>query len=159
MKIDSKNNYHLIDSNILVYATDAESALHEEAKLLFSRCLEGQIKGVLAQQNLLELINVLVKYYKKESSFATKTARVYSDKFALRIISPLPTTFALFDKLSSQSKKLDTYDLYLAATALDNGVDSIITNNSKDFKGIEGLEVYGLGDIKSLVGVIKSEHE
>jgi len=35
----------------------------------------------------------------------------------------------------------------LAATALDNGVNSLVTNNKKDFEGIKGLRVYDLKDI------------
>lgn len=146
MKNDLKNNYHLIDSNVLMYASDSESIFHEEAKQVLSACLGGGIKGVISHQNLLELIKVLIKYYKKSLQFALNTAGIYSREFSLQIISPLSTTYTLFDRFLSQSEQADIFDVYLAATAIDNGIDNIITNNPKDFIGIRELKVLSLKD-------------
>jgi predicted nucleic acid-binding protein len=33
------------------------------------------------------------------------------------------------------------FDLFLAATMLDNGVHTIYTENVRDFKGLKGIEV------------------
>ena len=69
-----------------------------------------------------------------------------------RIIEPLPTTLFSFLTLLDKLEKPDIFDTFLAATTLDNDINCILTNNPKDFKNIQGLEVLNLKDLEKIVG-------
>jgi len=61
----------------------------------------------------------------------------------LSVIFPKLTTLATLKKLLSQKSvtKGKIFDLYLTATALDNGINLICTWNTFYFKGLSGVEV------------------
>jgi len=73
------------------------------------------------------------------------------------IISPLPSTLSRYFNLTKSKgvKRGNIFDYYLAATALDNGVDFILTNNADDFSEIEGFTATTLEEVRKIIG----EHE
>ena len=71
------------------------------------------------------------------------TGRAGELKARIRVdrVSPLPTTIHRYHRLLKGAKVKDIFDLYLAATLMDNGVKKLLTVNVKDFQGVEGLRV------------------
>lgn len=139
----------LADTNILVYALDEDSPFYSRVFELLDWAEKEQGSVYVTHQNILELVNVLVKDYKLKRSLALTKAKSLVAKEPFRTICPLPTTIEVFYKIA-KGKEAEHFDLYLAATALDNGVDCVVTNDPKGFKGIEGLEVFSLKEIEKI---------
>lgn len=47
------------DTNVLVYAHDTSSVYHQDSALLLTKALAGKVKGVVAEQNIIELYRIL----------------------------------------------------------------------------------------------------
>lgn len=150
----SKKSF-LVDTNILVYALDKDSPFYPSAFKLLDWAEGKRITICVTHQNILELANVLVTNYKLKRSIALKTAKSLVVKEPFKTISPQPSTLEVFYEIA-EGKETKHFDLYLAATAIDNGVDIIITNDPKGFKGIKNLEVFSL---EQIVKEIQSEHK
>ena len=142
MELTSQTRY-LIDTNILVYSVNQQSPHYSKARKLLEDGLKQGVSFVVAHQNLIEFVAVLTRGY----SVKLKDALLDAESFAARfeVIAPLPATFARYARLAQKAKQtLYPFDLYLAATMLDNDVERIITANSKDFQGIGLKEVVAL---------------
>lgn len=137
MKTILKGRY-LLDTNILVYAYNQASPFHKRARELILEAVEGKFEAFLAQQNLVEFCNVLSnKFHISKASIKKDLLDITSD---ITIINPLPQTLIIFIDLFENSKLISqTFDLYLAATMLDNDIHNIITLNNRDFEGIENI--------------------
>lgn len=141
MPITSSIKY-LLDTNILIYAYDRESPFHIRAVDVILASKESANNIVIAQQNIVEFCNVLnITYHIPYTSIVEDTKDIMKD---LPVIGPRSTSLSVFLKLLKNYKKTSQYifDLYLAATMLDNGVTHIITANERDFVGIKGISVY-----------------
>lgn len=139
MQTTLKGKY-LLDTNILVYAYNQASPFHKKAKEIVLEAVEGKIEGVLAQQNLIEFCSVFTNQYHIPPDSIKKDLLDITSDFT--IINPLPQTmFVFIDLLENYKLNLQVFDLYLAATMLDNDIHNIITLNYKDFAGIENISV------------------
>ena len=141
MKITSGTKY-LVDTNILVYGYDAKSPYHKKARNLLENLVLQNIDIYVSVQNIVELCNVLVKAYGVSSpSVASYVQEIMLD---FKIIVPKIDTISLFLNLFQKTTKgkLYMFDVFLAATMLDNAITRIITFNEKDFVGLEGVFVY-----------------
>lgn len=128
------NEKCLIDTNILVYSINKSSPFYTTARALVEN-EERRSNFVIAQQNLLELVSVLTKRYRVPLYEASSSAHIFAKHF--EIIAPLGTTWVTFTNLARQLKKhIPPFDIYLAATMLDNGIERIITANTRDFAGL-----------------------
>lgn len=130
----------LIDSNILIYAINADSPKHKKAQ----QFLQKHIKDLeVTHQNVLETIRVLThsKFPHPMKISATLLAIEAIIKQA-RLISPTLTTYYLSLQLIRKYKLSGNriFDGYLAATALSNDIKTIATDNTKDFKKFTGLK-------------------
>ena len=142
MKITSKENY-LIDTNILIYSLDRNSKFYRESRDVLEAGLKGEFYPIIAQQNLIELLAVLTKAYHVSLKSAIKDVISFANNFEL--ITPLPTTFGKFLQIIHSLKTgFYPFDVYLAATMLDNHVKRIITANVKDFQALGLEEVVGI---------------
>lgn len=126
---------YLLDTNILIYSLDKTSPFYQQAKEIIRLTFEQRIQGFVAQQNLIELVNVLIGFYGISSKNALLDAKMFAYNSNLILIYPLATTFITFADFLDQTKKLkgDIFDIYLAATAWDNNITNILTVNTKDF--------------------------
>lgn len=138
----------VFDTNCLIYFLDDVSPLHGEAKAIFQLLASDKrakdkklFQGVVAQQNILEAEHVLIKQYGRSLKEAANILSFVIDGFHFAVITPLSSTYHRYHTLV-QGKTRDLYDLYLAATMLDNDVTNIITANEKDFSEIKGITVY-----------------
>jgi len=131
----------VLDTNLLIYALDKGSKHYLETYELFELINSGQFIPAVSTQNITEAVNVLVNQYKLSGYKAAKEIGNLLDGFDFQIITPLVTTTAIFFNLISSRKKRDTFDMFLAATLLDNDVSNLLTANNKDFNGVDGLTV------------------
>lgn len=129
---------YLIDTNILVYALDKNSPFFSKAAAILDDCLKGKIDGVVAHQNLTELVAILASVYQIPLSSSLKDAADFGAN--LKVIYPRSTTFLTFTRLLGSKRKADIFDYYLAATMIDSGVGKVLTRNVKDFKNIKGIK-------------------
>lgn len=128
---------YLVDTNVLVYSVNRESPLYNQSKELLETGLREGVSFVVAHQNLVEFIAVLSRGYGIQKASAVADAKAFASRF--EIIFPLPTTIDTFFELIAKNAAVYPFDLYLAATMLDNQVTRIVTENTKDFQDL-GLE-------------------
>lgn len=130
---------YLVDTNILIYSVDYSSPFNKEAKKILEAGVKGEVSLFIAHQNLVEFIAVLTRGYGIGVKQATKDAEAFASHFD--IIFPLPGTIDVFFKMANTYKKIYPFDLYLAATTLDNGIERIVTGNKKDFSNLNFKEI------------------
>jgi len=143
IKLISGKRY-LLDTNVLIYSVDKASPFYAKAKKVVEIGIKQNVSFVITHQNLLEYTAVLRRVYKIKLEEILKDIKIFTSYF--EVISPLPTTFEIFLKLLETNPKSYPFDLYLAATALDNQVFRIITANVKDFVNLGFKEVINLKD-------------
>lgn len=133
----------LLDTNILVYAFDkSETQKHEKAKKLIEACITQKEQFYLSLQNISEFYHVITKFVEKPVS--KPEARRICEKFVLfsGFVKISPTTHALLEAMKINAETgVGYWDALIAATMIENGVTTIITENGKDFGRIPGLVV------------------
>jgi len=138
-------NSWLIDTNVLIYAFDQNNDFHSSSYDLLTYSIAGEISCFIAQQNLLEFWAVVTnpKRVKNPLSIEETLQKVLIYQASFPIVCPLPKTFITFSRLIStySAFKNRIFDLYLAATALDNGIWHICTWNKKDFLRLSEIKV------------------
>lgn len=132
----------LVDSNILVYSINTVSPKHKPAQ----KFLLGEASRLyVAQQNFFETLRILTHpKFPNPMSVSNALTAVSQITNALKIISPNYETYyiaiELIRKYGIKSDKV--FDAYLAATMSSNKIQTIATDNEKDFKVFQGLKVY-----------------
>lgn len=139
--INTSGTLSLVDTNLFVYALDAASPYHTKTAAVFARIAQGEVAAVVAQQNIVECMQVFERSgYKKRTEVVRNLSGLIGD-LSLRVIAPTPMThLRFFSLLPADTRSIDVFDYYLAATMLTNGVGRILTLNQKDFAAIEGIE-------------------
>lgn len=131
----------IIDSNILIYAINADSPKNKKAQEFLTENLNDL---EIAHQNILETIRVLThQKFSKPMELKTALAAIQAITQSCRIISPTQTTYYLWLELVKKYGLAGNriFDAYLAATALSNGIDAVATDNVSDFKKFKSLKV------------------
>ena len=136
----------LIDTNILIYGFSQESSFYKKTRQLLENV--DEIKGIdfyIAEKSLFELVAVLSSKAMLEK-FEIQEIKEYLEYLTdggftilysnLQITS---TTWRLFFNLPQRKNRI--YDLVLAATAIENGIDIIYTKNIKDFESIKEIQI------------------
>ena len=131
----------LIDSNVLIYAINSSSPKHLQAQA-YLQANVGQM--TIAHQNIFETLRVLThnKFPSPMHPVDAITAILNIAK-GCHVIEPQTDTYhialALIQKHILKGDKV--FDAYLAATALSAGINSIVTDNAKDFLVFEDMSV------------------
>jgi len=135
-----KKNKILLDSNIIVYSLNSASPKHKAAQdfILSNSHL------IVTHQNITESLRILTHpKFKYPFSINRALKAIMEIVNNLEIISPNPQTLlvaiAIISKHNLRSNHI--FDAYLAATALSNEVDTIATDNEKDFKKLKLINV------------------
>jgi len=149
------NKNFLVDTNILVYSLDRKSPHFPGVVKFFQWAQDNHINLAVAHQNILELIHTLQIDYGLSHKLALQKAKAFIAAPPFQTISPLPATLSKYFTLVTKKNK-NEFDLYLAATALDNQVNQIITHNPKDFAQIKDLKAYKLNQISKLFSRFKN---
>jgi len=132
----------LFDTNILIYSLDIKSPFYDVSRKLIEEVILGRRIGVLAQQNLVECTNALMHDTNWEKESILSDVRTFGEASNFSIIYPTHNTFNVFLSLclELENRRKQFFDLYLAATMLDNDINQIITANDDDFAGIPGIK-------------------
>ncbi len=132
----------LIDSNILVYSINSISPKYKRAQIFLQENL-GNLD--IAHQNILESIRILT-HPKFTNPMKIKDAleAVLNIVKGCNVISPnyqtVYITLELIRKYKMSSDQV--FDAYIAATAISNDIDTIATDNEKDFKKFSEITVH-----------------
>lgn len=131
----------IVDSNILVYSIDKYSPKHSKAQ----KFLEENLNILeIAHQNIFETLRVIT-YPKFPNPMKLKDAIDAVERIlkVCSIISPNWKTQSITLELIKKYKLSSDiiFDAYLAATALSNGINTIATDNVKDFKRFREIKV------------------
>ncbi len=128
----------LLDSNILVYVyDDTDKRKHEIAIEILVDCIGRGAPFVVSYQNLGEAVNIFSTKLKNKLSI-TNIKEIMNDFFASRQLRKVHySKTALFKSLELIEKYgIHFWDALIVATMLENGIYTIYTENTKDFKKI-----------------------
>ncbi len=132
----------LLDTNVLVYATDELAPQHAESKHIVDAVIQGQVPGAIVPQILVEYLGVATGPTVASPLPAAEAARQV-DTFRRQIRTLVPTRSALDELVEIvQATGRDgrrVFDYYLAAQARSLGIETICTYNGEDFAGIAGI--------------------
>jgi predicted nucleic acid-binding protein len=137
-----RGDNRLIDTNILVYAYDVS----ERAKRHVARAVLDEVwdqgGGVLTLQNLSEFVVAVTR--KVEHPIALSSARtILADILRsgrwLVIDRQAQTIMAAIELVERTGAPY--WDALIAASMLEHGITTIVTENERDFKKIHGLTV------------------
>lgn len=132
----------LIDSNILIYAINIASTKHETAQKFIKNTKEN---FAIADQNIFETLRIITHpNFPKPMEPKKALDAIIKLTENCRIITPNSRTqiiaFQLIKKLEIKSTRV--FDAYLAATALSNSINTIATDNLRDFKKFVEIKVF-----------------
>lgn len=140
----------LLDTNILIYATDVKSPQHEASRRVVDATIQGQIPGVIVPQVLVEFIGAATG-----PSMATPLtpdqacAQSAIFRAQIRTLPPLDMAFDELVQIVAAVGRAGrrTFDYYLAAQARALGIGTICTYNRDDFICVPGLTVLTPADV------------
>ena len=130
------------DTSVLVYAFDlSESEKHKAASELIEDAIINN-GGAISGQVLLELYNVLTRFV--TNPMPHKEAAAIVEDFInadawLKLDYDIPTVKRAIETASHS--KVSIWDALIAETMRENGIYTIVTENEKDFKKINGIEI------------------
>jgi len=134
----------MVDANVLVYAHNQDSPFYPQASTLLTGLVET---GGFCVSSLVlhEFFSVITDGRKMENPLSSDTAfsiiGAYGDS---EVIDLLPADesafFSWLRKTRPAIKRYGIYDAFIAYTMFENGVSTLYTNNSKDFKKFEFVE-------------------
>ena len=130
----------LIDTNILVYGIDEDSAFFKRAR----RILEQEINQlVTTSKNLVEFLSVTTKPSGYNLNNETALEIVKEIITGVEIVYPTQESIAIFLDLMRkyQPKGLKVHDVEIISIGLANGLHKVATFNSKDFKTIKEISL------------------
>ena len=138
-----------IDTNILVYAHNSGAAKHETAKAFLQNVMNtkdenGKLSVCIPSQVLVEFMNVIT-WTRLEAPLSLSDAKIIVEDYLnsdAEIIYPKSTQLVtLLNLLGSVKSRKKVFDVALAATLKDNGIQGLYTLNTSDFEEFTFLEV------------------
>lgn len=138
----------LVDSNILIYATQAEAPQYLAAKTVRDQGLTGRISACISPQVLAEFFAVVTNPKRVSAPLTRDEAIAEVKKYhqAKKLVKVYPGTHIVRRMLSLLERYKVTgihiHDLHLVATMLENGVKNVYTFNTKEFALFSEIETY-----------------
>jgi predicted nucleic acid-binding protein len=133
-------NRVFIDTNVLVYAYDANSIFHERANAFL---LNTSLDFYVSSKNISEFFAVLTKL---NEPFAN-IFQFYQDiRLNTTLLFPDNTSIVIFETLMKkyQPKGNRIFDVEIVSIAVANGISEIATVNTKDFLSITEISVLSI---------------
>ncbi len=135
----------LLDTNLLVFAHNKGSAHYSNASCILVASLQGELKGYLSTQNLLEFYSVMTNPRKIRPTPSSSdvlgicTDLLLSSKIRKIFARETATKEAIELANEKGLRGPQIFDCLLAVTARQNQIDRIWTDNISDFKYFEEL--------------------
>jgi predicted nucleic acid-binding protein len=137
----------LLDTNILVHAYNKSSPNQKQASKIVKQALKEEIDACLSSQVIYEFFAVITNPKRVECPLdLDEAADLCLDLWECREIEKVtPTSLTPIEvfKLVKEQKlpKGKIFDCILAATAKDNSIDAIYTENVSDFENYGFIKV------------------
>ena len=129
----------LVDTNVLVYALDADAAQHASSRALLEAGRAGSVTLYVTSQIICEFYSVVTnpRRVAKPCSSAAALAAISSLLGFLRVLPvPAQTVEELIRLVRRRPVTAsDIFDLQILATMNVNGIQRIYTFNTADFAG------------------------
>lgn len=144
----------LLDSNVLVHAAYKGSPLHTVAAALVDRGLKQRGGFCIAPQNLVEFAAVVTRpRFVNPPLPAGDVDRICGLLFRSRKLAKIYPRRATVARAVNEGTSLRAtgtawYDVFLAVTMRDAGVDEIITENVSDFRKMPFVTALDLRGIR-----------
>jgi predicted nucleic acid-binding protein len=137
----------LFDVSVLAHAHDSASRNHEKAAGLVGAALEGRLKACISCQTILELYSVLTDPEQLarpyEPGAAAELCGLYTRSRNLPKIVPTEESYSkalrLAGRAGMSARKI--FDCLLVATALENGVDIIYTEDRRTLEPFKSVKI------------------
>lgn len=129
----------LLDTNLLVYYHQQLSPFHGQAKAVLETGLRGEMPLCICPQVLMEFYAVITNPKRVTHPISPEQAlaeveKYFTRKWIAKIYPKEDTLTITIDLLKKyRVKRMEIFDLQLAATMLSNGVLHIYTFNQADF--------------------------
>ena len=133
----------IIDANLLIYATNADSPQHTAARKWLERTLSGAIEVGLPWIVVLAFIRITTRPGILANPLSCEAALDYVDQWLnqpfVNLLAPTEQHWKIFRQLLHQSGSLGnlTSDAHIAALAIENGAD--IYSADHDFRRFPGV--------------------
>ena len=129
---------YYIDTNILIYVNDIESAYHQSASEIFYNLLE-QNMVTLHEIVLAEFFAIITDSRKMQSPWSTSQAKNYIKDLLgsvqeLHFLDMGIISRACIEIENYDIKRYNIYDYLIAYSMKYYGVEKIVTLNKKDFE-------------------------
>lgn len=131
----------LVDTNILIYAVNADSPKHKQSQKFLKDNL-GKLE--ITHQNVLEAIRVLThRKFSHPMSLKNALDAILTIAKSCHVMSPNQSTYYITIELIKSHRLTGNriFDAYLAATSLSNGINTIATDNVGDFKNLTEIKI------------------
>lgn len=144
MRVEKLAGRILLDTNLLIYATLAGDPRHVRAREVLAQRHRSDVEFFVSVQNLAEMYPNLTGP-KNQPSDSPELAREKIRSLArLRGLTVLPVTLetaqlALDLCVSGQVTRQAYFDRQLAALMIRESIPLILTENGRDFTGIDGI--------------------
>lgn len=135
----------LLDTNILVYANNADSPFHVPCKALVEKAASGATKAAVSVQNLVELYAVITDKRRVERPLSPEKAmelvEFYNTHEHIQVIHSTSEAIHIMKELIARHKPTaqSIFDFLLVATMIENGISEIYTFNSNHFKPFHSI--------------------
>ena len=137
----------LLDTNVLIYASDPTSKFNNKARELLRNVLEGRVNACVSTQNLYEFYAIVTDPKRVAKPLDIKQAssllQNYIEAENLPKIFPKETNLTHLAHLIKKYKisKQEVFDAVLVATIMDNSVKTIYTADEKLFRKFTNIKV------------------
>lgn len=135
----------LLDTNILVYASNADAPHHAQAVALRERARRGEFRACISLQNLSEFYAVITDPRRVTNpdspEIATAKVREYLEARFIRKLWITPPVLRRMIALAEKYgvTRQNVFDTLLVATMIENEVYKIYTANDDDFNTYEEI--------------------
>jgi predicted nucleic acid-binding protein len=137
----------LIDTNILVYAADTTAEHYEASRDLRDRGIRGELPLAVSPQVLMEFFAVITNPRRVQQARSPEEARAEVEKYVRSPIRKIHPGIDILDRVLTllaqhpNVSRQDIFDLFLAATMLENGLTRIYSYNQDHFTRFPELTV------------------
>jgi len=130
----------LVDTNILIYGIDEDSAFYKRARKILG---QENNQLVTTSKNLIEFLAVTTKSSGYNLSNETSLVIIEEIIQGIEIVYPTQESMAIFLDLMNryQPKGLKVHDFEIISIGLAHGVQEVATFNTKDFKSVKEISL------------------